>query len=103
MQDRSVPRGRAFPPDGPREFTDEAGLLEAARIPVHAIPGEPTNIKVTVPADLERAAEHLGASAAPSAAAPSSGPAAVLAAGCASASATTATRSGRASPWPWAA
>src|SRR6185295_8214122 len=31
----------AFPPSGPREFTDEAGLLEAARIPVHAIPGEP--------------------------------------------------------------
>lgn len=57
----------AFPPSGPREFTDEAGLLEAARIPVHAIPGEPTNIKVTVPADLERAAEHLGASSAPTA------------------------------------
>jgi 2-C-methyl-D-erythritol 4-phosphate cytidylyltransferase / 2-C-methyl-D-erythritol 2,4-cyclodiphosphate synthase len=57
----------AFPPSGPREFTDEAALLEAARIPVHAIPGEPTNIKVTVPADLERAAEHLGVSSAPSA------------------------------------
>jgi 2-C-methyl-D-erythritol 4-phosphate cytidylyltransferase/2-C-methyl-D-erythritol 2,4-cyclodiphosphate synthase len=51
----------AFPPDGPREFTDEAALLEAARIEVHAIPGEVMNIKVTVPADLERAAAALGA------------------------------------------
>ena len=51
----------AFPPGGPREFTDEAALLEAARIPVHAIPGEPMNLKVTVPADLERAAAAFGA------------------------------------------
>lgn len=51
----------AFPPEGPPEFTDEAALLEAARIPVHAIPGEPSNIKVTVPADLARAAAALGA------------------------------------------
>ncbi|HEX7473362.1 MAG TPA: 2-C-methyl-D-erythritol 2,4-cyclodiphosphate synthase [Candidatus Limnocylindrales bacterium] len=51
----------AFPPGGPREFTDEAALLEAARIDVHAIPGEAMNIKVTVPADLERAAAALGA------------------------------------------
>lgn len=51
----------AFPPGGPREFTDEAALLEAARIPVHAIPGEPMNLKVTVPADLERATTALGA------------------------------------------
>lgn len=51
----------AFPPDGPREFTDEAALLEAARIEVHAIPGEPMNIKVTVPDDLERVAVGLGA------------------------------------------
>lgn len=51
----------SFPPDGPREFTDEAALLEAARIAVHAIPGEPTNLKVTVPADLARAAATLGA------------------------------------------
>jgi 2-C-methyl-D-erythritol 4-phosphate cytidylyltransferase/2-C-methyl-D-erythritol 2,4-cyclodiphosphate synthase len=49
-----------FPPSAAREFTDEAALLEAARIPVHAIPGEATNIKVTVPADLARAAEALG-------------------------------------------
>jgi 2-C-methyl-D-erythritol 2,4-cyclodiphosphate synthase len=35
--------------------------LEAARIPVHAISGEPTNLKVTVPADLARVAAALGA------------------------------------------
>ena len=29
-------------------FTDEAGLLEACRIPVHAVPGDPMNLKVTV-------------------------------------------------------
>ncbi len=38
-----------------RTWTDEAALLEACRIPVHAVPGEPGNIKVTVPADLARA------------------------------------------------
>jgi 2-C-methyl-D-erythritol 4-phosphate cytidylyltransferase / 2-C-methyl-D-erythritol 2,4-cyclodiphosphate synthase len=45
---------QALPPDGPPEFTDEAALLEACRIPVHAIPGEPTNLKVTLPDDLRR-------------------------------------------------
>lgn len=45
----------AFPPDGPREFTDEAALLEAAGIPVAAVPGEAANIKVTLPEDLARA------------------------------------------------
>lgn len=40
------------PPDGVVTFTDEASLLEAARISVHAIPGDPSNIKVTVAADL---------------------------------------------------
>ena len=44
-----------FPPDGPETWTDEASLLEACRIPVHAISGEATNLKVTVPLDLERA------------------------------------------------
>jgi 2-C-methyl-D-erythritol 4-phosphate cytidylyltransferase / 2-C-methyl-D-erythritol 2,4-cyclodiphosphate synthase len=43
-----------FPPGGPEVWTDEAALLEACRIPVHALPGEPTNLKVTVPADLLR-------------------------------------------------
>lgn len=36
-------------------WTDEAALLEACRIPVHVIPGDPANLKVTVPADLARA------------------------------------------------
>ena len=44
-----------YPPDGPETWTDEASLLEACRIPVHAISGEATNLKVTVPLDLERA------------------------------------------------
>ena len=35
-------------------WTDEAALLEACRIAVHVVPGDPANIKVTVPADLVR-------------------------------------------------
>jgi len=49
----------AFPPDGPENWTDEASLLEACRIAVHAISGEATNLKVTVPVDLERARAML--------------------------------------------
>jgi 2-C-methyl-D-erythritol 4-phosphate cytidylyltransferase/2-C-methyl-D-erythritol 2,4-cyclodiphosphate synthase len=49
----------AFPPDGPETWTDEASLLEACRIAVHAISGEATNLKVTVPVDLERAQAML--------------------------------------------
>ncbi len=52
-----------FPPSGPPTWTDEAALLEACNIPVHALPGEPSNFKVTLPADLDRAAALLGASA----------------------------------------
>ncbi len=44
-----------FPPDGPETWTDEAALLEACRIPVHVVPGDPSNLKVTLPADLRRA------------------------------------------------
>lgn len=40
-------------------WTDEAALLEACRIAVHVLPGDPTNLKVTVPADLRRAAQAL--------------------------------------------
>jgi 2-C-methyl-D-erythritol 4-phosphate cytidylyltransferase/2-C-methyl-D-erythritol 2,4-cyclodiphosphate synthase len=40
-------------------WTDEAALLEACRIPVHVVPGDPANIKVTVPTDLARAAGLL--------------------------------------------
>ena len=51
-----------FPPDAGPEFTDEAALLEACRIPVHPLPGDPVNLKVTVPADLSRAEALLGLS-----------------------------------------
>ena len=40
-------------------WTDEAALLEACRIAVHVVPGDPANLKVTVSADLERAASLL--------------------------------------------
>jgi 2-C-methyl-D-erythritol 4-phosphate cytidylyltransferase/2-C-methyl-D-erythritol 2,4-cyclodiphosphate synthase len=49
----------ARPPSGPTTWTDEASLLEACRIRVHAIDGEPANLKVTVPADLQRARAFL--------------------------------------------
>ena len=42
------------PPDGAATWTDEAALLEACRIPVHVVPGESTNLKVTLPDDLAR-------------------------------------------------
>ncbi len=48
-----------FPPDGPREFTDEAALLEACNILVHAVPGDPANLKVTLPDDLRRVEQAL--------------------------------------------
>ena len=35
------------------EFTDEASMLEALGEPVHIVPGERTNIKVTHQEDLE--------------------------------------------------
>jgi 2-C-methyl-D-erythritol 4-phosphate cytidylyltransferase/2-C-methyl-D-erythritol 2,4-cyclodiphosphate synthase len=43
-----------YPAAGPETWTDEAALLEACTIPVHAIPGDPANLKVTLPADLDR-------------------------------------------------
>jgi 2-C-methyl-D-erythritol 4-phosphate cytidylyltransferase/2-C-methyl-D-erythritol 2,4-cyclodiphosphate synthase len=49
-----------FPPGGPDVFTDEASLLEACTIPVHVVPGQPDNLKVTHPADLGRAESILG-------------------------------------------
>jgi 2-C-methyl-D-erythritol 4-phosphate cytidylyltransferase/2-C-methyl-D-erythritol 2,4-cyclodiphosphate synthase len=49
----------AHHPNGPETWTDEASLLEACRIPVHAISGESTNLKVTVPADLNVARTML--------------------------------------------
>jgi 2-C-methyl-D-erythritol 4-phosphate cytidylyltransferase/2-C-methyl-D-erythritol 2,4-cyclodiphosphate synthase len=50
---------RQFPPGGPQTFTDEAALLEACSIPIHAITGDPGNVKVTLPADLARARAAL--------------------------------------------
>jgi 2-C-methyl-D-erythritol 4-phosphate cytidylyltransferase / 2-C-methyl-D-erythritol 2,4-cyclodiphosphate synthase len=49
-----------FPPDGPETWTDEAALLEACRIAVHVVPGDPSNLKVTLPADLRRTEAALG-------------------------------------------
>jgi 2-C-methyl-D-erythritol 4-phosphate cytidylyltransferase/2-C-methyl-D-erythritol 2,4-cyclodiphosphate synthase len=43
-----------YPPDAAETWTDEAALLEACRIPVHVVPGDPSNLKVTQPADLRR-------------------------------------------------
>ena len=57
---------RRFPADGPDTFTDEAALLEACSIPVHVVPGDPGNLKVTLPGDLRRVATALGTSATPS-------------------------------------
>jgi len=51
-----------FPADGPRTFTDEAELIEACSIPVHVVAGDPGNFKVTVPADVRRAADALAGS-----------------------------------------
>jgi len=48
-----------YPPEGSRQFTDEAALLEACTIAVHAIPGEPANLKVTLPDDLRRVEQAL--------------------------------------------
>jgi 2-C-methyl-D-erythritol 4-phosphate cytidylyltransferase/2-C-methyl-D-erythritol 2,4-cyclodiphosphate synthase len=53
-----------YPPDGPVAFTDEAALLEACTIPVHVVPGQLDNLKVTYPLDLARAAVALGVPAA---------------------------------------
>ena len=52
-------RARRSPVAATTAWTDEAALLEACRIPVHVIPGDPRNLKVTVPADLVRVAREL--------------------------------------------
>ena len=50
---------RTFPPEGDPAFTDEASLLEACKIGVHAIPGDPANLKVTLPDDLRTVEQAL--------------------------------------------
>ena len=52
-----------YPPSGPETFTDEASLLEACTIPVHVVPGDVDNLKVTYPVDLVRTAAVLDADA----------------------------------------
>ncbi len=54
-----------YPSDGTEIWTDEASLLEACTISVHVIPGEASNLKVTVPADLDRARAILDRSRQP--------------------------------------
>ncbi len=49
-----------YPADGPETWTDEASLLEACTIAVHVVPGDPSNLKVTLPADLATVAMALG-------------------------------------------
>jgi 2C-methyl-D-erythritol 2,4-cyclodiphosphate synthase/2-C-methyl-D-erythritol 4-phosphate cytidylyltransferase len=56
---------RRFPAGGPETFTDEAALFEACSIAVHVVPGDPGNLKVTLPGDLRRAAAVLTRSRAP--------------------------------------
>lgn len=46
-------------PSGPETFTDEAALLEASGFDVVAVPGEPENLKVTVPGDVDLAVAIL--------------------------------------------
>jgi 2-C-methyl-D-erythritol 4-phosphate cytidylyltransferase/2-C-methyl-D-erythritol 2,4-cyclodiphosphate synthase len=50
---------RRYPPAAPETWTDEAALLEACGVPVHVVPGDPENLKVTLPGDLRRAAAAL--------------------------------------------
>jgi 2-C-methyl-D-erythritol 4-phosphate cytidylyltransferase/2-C-methyl-D-erythritol 2,4-cyclodiphosphate synthase len=69
--ERTIPRDRIHLAQTPQAFrvdvlraalaagrareaaTDEATLAEAAGYPVRLVPGEPTNLKITTPADLE--------------------------------------------------
>jgi 2-C-methyl-D-erythritol 4-phosphate cytidylyltransferase/2-C-methyl-D-erythritol 2,4-cyclodiphosphate synthase len=48
----------AFQRGGELDVTDEAMLAERAGFPVHLVPGDPENIKVTTSADLGRARER---------------------------------------------
>jgi 2-C-methyl-D-erythritol 4-phosphate cytidylyltransferase/2-C-methyl-D-erythritol 2,4-cyclodiphosphate synthase len=63
-----------FPPAGPETWTDEAALLEACGLAVHAVAGDPANLKVTYPDDLARVAAHLPAAGPPGMPAPAGGP-----------------------------
>ena len=52
---------RRHPATGGERFTDEAALMMACAIRVHPVPGDPVNLKVTLPADLARAAAFVAA------------------------------------------
>lgn len=52
---RAVERGR----DDAIDATDEAMLAERAGFPVHLVPGDPDNMKITTPEDLESARRRL--------------------------------------------
>lgn len=52
---------RQHPATGSERFTDEAALMMACTIRVHPVPGDPVNLKVTLPADLARAAAFVAA------------------------------------------
>jgi 2-C-methyl-D-erythritol 4-phosphate cytidylyltransferase / 2-C-methyl-D-erythritol 2,4-cyclodiphosphate synthase len=49
-----------YPADGPETWTDEAALLEATGVAVRVVPGDPANLKVTLPGDLHRVESQLG-------------------------------------------
>ena len=44
-----------YPAAGPETWTDEASLMEATGVVVRVVPGDPVNLKVTLPGDLARA------------------------------------------------
>ncbi|HKB28723.1 MAG TPA: 2-C-methyl-D-erythritol 2,4-cyclodiphosphate synthase, partial [Candidatus Limnocylindrales bacterium] len=48
-----------FPARTTDTWTDEAALLEACGVPVRLVPGDPGNMKVTLPGDLRRVAAVL--------------------------------------------
>ena len=50
---------RRYPAASAETWTDEAALLEACGMAVQVVPGDPDNLKVTVPGDLRRAAAVL--------------------------------------------
>jgi 2-C-methyl-D-erythritol 4-phosphate cytidylyltransferase len=49
----------AFKKHDDETFTDEASVVEKSGYPIHLVEGEPMNIKITTPTDLERAAKFI--------------------------------------------
>jgi 2-C-methyl-D-erythritol 4-phosphate cytidylyltransferase len=50
-------------PRGPKTFIDETALVQSAGVVVSTVPGEPANLKVTLPGDEELAFALLEARA----------------------------------------